>query len=223
MLLTFGLLSPNKGIEHVLNALPQIVAEFPERRLHRAGRDASERIARTGRGLPPEPRTARQEEQSAEERHFLQPLCRTGGTQGISSARRTFTSRLISTKRRSPRARWPMRLARARPSSRRPTGTRRNCWPRTAACSCRSATPRRLRARSRSCLRDDTRRHAMRKNAYKLGREMIWSNVAEAVFAARSSRRGWRERAGRGSRLPPRRSTSSRANCRSSSWIILRA
>jgi hypothetical protein len=28
-------------------------------------------------------------------------------------------------------------------------------------------------------LRDDTRRHAMRKNAYKLGREMIWSNVAQ--------------------------------------------
>ena len=30
VLLTFGLLSPNKGIEHVLNALPDIVAEFPE-------------------------------------------------------------------------------------------------------------------------------------------------------------------------------------------------
>jgi glycosyltransferase involved in cell wall biosynthesis len=29
VLLTFGLLSPNKGIEHVLNALPQIVAEHP--------------------------------------------------------------------------------------------------------------------------------------------------------------------------------------------------
>jgi len=29
VLLTFGLLSPNKGIEHVLNALPGIVAEFP--------------------------------------------------------------------------------------------------------------------------------------------------------------------------------------------------
>src|SRR5208283_3419991 len=28
-------------------------------------------------------------------------------------------------------------------------------------------------------LRDDTRRHAMRKNAYKLGREMVWSNVAK--------------------------------------------
>jgi hypothetical protein len=28
-------------------------------------------------------------------------------------------------------------------------------------------------------LRDDTRRNAMRKNAYRLGREMIWSNVAQ--------------------------------------------
>jgi hypothetical protein len=27
-------------------------------------------------------------------------------------------------------------------------------------------------------LRDDTRRHAIRKNAYRIGREMIWSNVA---------------------------------------------
>ncbi|MBZ5727409.1 MAG: glycosyltransferase family 4 protein [Acidobacteriia bacterium] len=30
VLLTFGLLSPNKGIEHVLHALPEIVAEFPD-------------------------------------------------------------------------------------------------------------------------------------------------------------------------------------------------
>ena len=29
VLLTFGLLSPNKGIEHVLNALPESSAEFP--------------------------------------------------------------------------------------------------------------------------------------------------------------------------------------------------
>src|SRR5580765_2198149 len=29
VILTFGLLSPNKGIEYVLNALPEVVAEFP--------------------------------------------------------------------------------------------------------------------------------------------------------------------------------------------------
>ena len=28
-------------------------------------------------------------------------------------------------------------------------------------------------------LRDDTRRHAIRKNAYKIGRDMVWSNVAQ--------------------------------------------
>ena len=28
-------------------------------------------------------------------------------------------------------------------------------------------------------LSDDTRRHAIRKNAYRIGREMIWSNVAQ--------------------------------------------
>src|SRR5258706_5564957 len=30
VLLTFGLLSPNKGIEQVLNALPRILTEFPD-------------------------------------------------------------------------------------------------------------------------------------------------------------------------------------------------
>lgn len=30
VLLTFGLLSPNKGIQYVLHALPEILAEFPE-------------------------------------------------------------------------------------------------------------------------------------------------------------------------------------------------
>ena len=55
VLLTFGLLSPNKGIEHVLNALPGVVAEFPERRLYRAGRHAPPGVAHARRSLPPRP------------------------------------------------------------------------------------------------------------------------------------------------------------------------
>jgi hypothetical protein len=31
-------------------------------------------------------------------------------------------------------------------------------------------------------LRDDTRRHSIRKNAYRIGREMVWSNVPD-VYA----------------------------------------
>ena len=35
------------------------------------------------------------------------------------------------------------------------------------------------------CLRDDTRRHAMRKNAYRMGREMIWSQSRQYTCVLR--------------------------------------
>jgi len=40
-----------------------------------------------------------------------------------------------------------------------------------------------------SLLRDDTRRHSMRKNAYRIGREMIWSNVAQLYMRSFESSR----------------------------------
>ena len=56
---------------------------------------------------------------------------------------------------------------------------RRNCLLTTGAFWCLSVTPRQLRREVIALLRDDTRRHAMRKNAYRMGRDMIWSNVAQ--------------------------------------------
>ena len=38
-------------------------------------------------------------------------------------------------------------------------------------------------------LRDDTRRHAIRKNAYRLGRDMVWSNVAQLYMRSFESSR----------------------------------
>ncbi len=46
VLLTFGLLSPNKGIEYALRALPDIIAEFPNYGFHRRGPDAPQSAAR---------------------------------------------------------------------------------------------------------------------------------------------------------------------------------
>ena len=42
MLLTFGLLSPNKGIEYVIEALPAILKRASECRLHRPWCDTSQ-------------------------------------------------------------------------------------------------------------------------------------------------------------------------------------
>ena len=64
-------------------------------------------------------------------------------------------------------------------------------------------------------LRDDTRRHTIRKNAYRIGREMIWSNVAQLYMRSFESVAAGRGRRSRENLLPPRRSTRSRGNCRS--------
>ena len=42
VLLTFGLFSPGKGIEHVIRALPRVVQEFPDVVLYHLGSDSSE-------------------------------------------------------------------------------------------------------------------------------------------------------------------------------------
>ena len=52
MILTFGLLSPDKGIEYVIDALPAILARHPGHRLHRARRDPSARQGAARRDLP---------------------------------------------------------------------------------------------------------------------------------------------------------------------------
>ena len=52
-----------------------------------------------------------------------------GGVEGVHRRGGHLHHARISTRRRSPPARWPTRSAPARRSSRRPTGMRRNCSP----------------------------------------------------------------------------------------------
>jgi len=63
-------------------------------------------------------------------------------------------------------------------------------------------------------LRDDNRRHAIRKNAYRIGREMIWRQRGADVYAFFRGFPAGSDGAAGESLWPPRRSTRSRGNCR---------
>jgi glycosyltransferase involved in cell wall biosynthesis len=178
VLLTFGLLSPNKGIEHVLNALPQILSEFPDvvyivlgathpNELHEQGeayRLSLERLAKknkVAKNVIFYNRFVELEELKefigAADLYITPYLNEAQITSGTLAYTFGAGKAVIST----PYWHAAELLAEDR-GVLVPFGD--------APAIAREVT---------GLLRDETRRHAMRKNAYKLGREMTWSNVAQ--------------------------------------------
>src|SRR6266567_2392517 len=123
VLLTFGLLSPNKGIEYVLNALPHILAEFPDVVYIVLGATYPNEAQITSGTL----------------------AYAFGAGKVVISTPYWHAAELLAEDR----------------GVLVPFGD--------APAIAREVI---------GLLRDDTRRHAIRKNAYKIGREMVWSNVA---------------------------------------------
>jgi glycosyltransferase involved in cell wall biosynthesis len=212
VLLTFGLLSPNKGIEHVLNALPQILAEFPTWFIS----SWAPRIPTScgaGRSLSSQPRTPRQEEQGREERHLLQPLRELEELKEfIGAADLYITPYLNEAQITSGTLAYTFGAGKAVVST--PYWHAAELLAEDRGVLVPFGDAKAIAREVIGLLRDDTRRHAMRKNAYKLGREMVWSNVAR-LYMRSFEWRGWRVRCCRENRSPPRRSTSSRGSCRS--------
>ena len=142
VLLTFGLLGPGKGIEYVIEALPEIVRRHPNVVYLVLGATHPHLVAREGESYRLGLERLAEDRGVKGQRDLLQPLRLAGGPQGVHQARRTSISPPTSTRRRSLRARWPTSSGPARRWSRRPTGTPRNCSPTAGAPSCRSATRR---------------------------------------------------------------------------------
>ena len=74
--LTFGLLSPNKGIEHMLRAVPEILKEFPNFVYIVLGATHPDLVRDAGRALPAEPGAAGPRPGDQAARHLLQPVRR---------------------------------------------------------------------------------------------------------------------------------------------------
>ena len=77
VILTFGLLSRDSGIEHVIDALPAILAVHPDT-VHRPGCDAPARHRARGRGVSADARSARSAARRRREHDLPQPIRQPG-------------------------------------------------------------------------------------------------------------------------------------------------
>ncbi|MFH1618798.1 MAG: glycosyltransferase family 4 protein [bacterium] len=193
VLLTFGLLSPNKGIETVLNALPMILAEFPD-------------VVYIVLGAT-HPHLLRQQGESY--RLSLELLAKKNGVQKnvifynrfveinelkefIGAADIYITPYLNEAQVVSGTLAYCFGSGKAVVST--PYWHAQELLADDRGVLVPFNNPDAIAREIAGLLRDKTRRHAMRKNAYKIGRDMVWSNVAcsymQAFENARNQRAG---------------------------------
>lgn len=178
VLLTFGLLSPNKGIENVLNALPKIVAEFPEVVYIVLGATHPNELREHGEAY----------------RLGLEMLAKKNGVEKnvifynqfvdienlqefIGSADLYITPYLNESQITSGTLAYTFGAGKAVIST--PYWHAAELLANDRGILVPFGDAGAIAREVIGLLRDDTRRHVLRKNAYKLGREMIWSNVAQ--------------------------------------------
>ena len=142
VLLTFGLLSPNKAIEHVLNALPQILADFPAVVYIVLGATHPNEVRENGEAYRRSLELLAKKNKIEQNVIFYDRFVALENLKEFIGATDIYITP-ISTKRRSRRAPLPIRLVPAKPWSRRLTGMLPSCLRTIAACSYRSVTPRR--------------------------------------------------------------------------------
>jgi len=177
VLLTFGLLSPNKGIEHVLNALPDIVAEFP---------DVVYIVL--GATHPNELRTRGDEyrlsleaivEKNRLQNHVIFHNCFVELkklTEFIGAADLYITPYLGEAQITSGTLAYAFGAGKAVIST--PYWHAAELLADQRGVLVPFADPAAVAREVSGLLRDETRRAAMSDNAYRLGRTMVWSNTA---------------------------------------------
>jgi glycosyltransferase involved in cell wall biosynthesis len=177
VLLTFGLLSPNKGIEHVLNALPDVVAEFPDVVYIVLGATHPNELRSRGDtyrlGLEALVKKNRLENHVVFHNRFveLKEL-----TEFIGAADLYITPYLDEAQITSGTLAYAFGAGKAVIST--PYWHAAELLSGERGVLVPFADPRAIAREVTGLLRDGVRRNAMSDNAYKLGRTMVWSNTA---------------------------------------------
>jgi glycosyltransferase involved in cell wall biosynthesis len=177
VLLTFGLLSPNKGIEHVLHALPEIVAEFPDVVYIVLGATHPNELRTRGEayrmGLEAITRENKLENNVIFHNCFveLKEL-----TEFIGAADLYITPYLEEAQITSGTLAYAFGAGKAVIST--PYWHAAELLRDQRGVLVPFADPKAIAREASGLLRDATRRNAMSDNAYKLGRTMVWSKTA---------------------------------------------
>lgn len=178
VVLTFGLLSPNKGIEDVLNALPEIVLEFPEVVYIVLGATHPNELREHGEAYRLSLEILARKNNVEKNVIFYNRFVELENLKEFIGATDIYiTPYLNEAQSTSGTLAYTFGSGKAVVST--PYWHAAELLAEDRGVLVPFSNPRAIATEVIALLRDDTRRHAIRKNAYKLGREMVWSNVAQ--------------------------------------------
>jgi len=182
VLLTFGLLSPNKGIQHVLNALPRILAEFPDVVYIVLGATHPNEVREQGEAyrLSLE-RLAKKNKVQKNVIFYNRFVELEELKEFIGAADLYITPYLNEAQVTSGTLAYTFGAGKAVIST--PYWHAAELLAEDRGVLVPFGDSEAIAREIITLLRDDSRRHTMRKNAYKLGRDMVWSNTARKYMA----------------------------------------
>lgn len=177
VLLTFGLLSPNKGIEYVLNALPHVLAEFPDVVYIVLGATHPNELREHGEAYRLSLEILAKKNKLEKNVIFYNRFVELENLKEfIGAADLYITPYLNEAQITSGTLAYAFGAGKVVVST--PYWYAAELLAEDHGVLVPFCDAPAIAREVIGLLRDDTRRHAIRKNAYKLGREMVWSNVA---------------------------------------------
>jgi glycosyltransferase involved in cell wall biosynthesis len=178
VLLTFGLLSPNKGIEYVLNALPQIVAKFPDVVYIVLGATHPNELREHGEAYRVSLEILAKKNKIEKNVIFYNDFVDIENLKEfIGAADLYITPYLQEAQITSGTLAYAFGAGKAVVST--PYWHAAELLADERGVLVPFADAQAIAREVIALLSDDTRRHTIRKNAYRIGREMVWSNVAQ--------------------------------------------
>ena len=178
VLLTFGLLSPSKGIDYVLNALPEIVQAFPDVVYIVLGATHPNELREHGEAYRVSLEILAKKNKIEKNVIFYNDFVEIENLKEfIGAADLYITPYLNEAQITSGTLAYTFGSGKAVVST--PYWHAAELLADERGVLVPFADAPAIAREVVALLRDDTRRHTMRKNAYRIGRDMIWSNVAQ--------------------------------------------